>query len=756
MKSRDLLAGISAVAAFAMALPAMAQNMSISVPSMPMEQALKEIERQSGKRIDYDPDAVRGLASVAVVGAKDENDAIEKAIAGTRLVMIDGKDGPTIISFIVVMAHRDEAETSLLVRDASTSNRSGASLREQARNTTVISSKLMEDQQAQSVTDALRDAGGVIPNFATVQGGTSYSVRGFGSTGLTNGLSSSVGNSSIAGAAQPVAGLERIEILKGPDALLNGSYSLGGTINLVTKKPTADPLLNASVEYGSYQTRKGTIDASDALSDDGRISGRLILSGADADHNLQNYRGDTNYLVAPSLRYKDEKTDAILSAQIYEQDTGVNPYTYMYQGQIAPVRTQPIGPADTGFNATDKEVTYSVEHKATDWLTVVSRGQYQNQDLSFGLYAPYAVLAPTTLLINNSQNEQRNRTWSLDDYARLKFDTFFVNHNINIGYSFVQTHDDALDSSKSSFFPFSLTTGVAKAIPPIDEMSYSLDYNEQAFYFQDIMTWGPAHFIGGVRQNWYDSTSHIYGQRPSTSGNSASSSVPSFGAVYEITDDLSLFGNYALGFIPNFSLDYTKNRLPDISSKNLEGGVKLSMMDQKLELVASVFRLQQSNVLISDPAHPGYYLASQGQESKGVDLDLRGTILPGWTVVSTFTYSKFDQLNIKAGAYVAGQPRVKYSVYTSYTQPVGEDLKLTVSGGLYGNSSSYVNTKGTETVPDAKQFDMNVIGAYKSWQLNVGVKNLFDRRNYGVSTVDSYIPVLEPRTWHATLSYKFF
>ncbi|EGX99440.1 putative TonB-dependent siderophore receptor [Nitrospirillum viridazoti Y2] len=754
MKSWDLLAGVSAVAAFAVALPAVAQTVSISVPSMPMEQALKEIERQSGHHIEYDPDAVKGLTSVAVTGAKDENDAIEKAITGSRLVLIDGNGVPTIISFIVVMAHRDEAETSLLVRDASTSSRSGASLREQARNTTVISSKLMEDQQAQSVTDALRDAGGVIPNFATVQGGTSYSVRGFGSTGLTNGLSSSVGNSSIAGAAQPVAGLERVEILKGPDALLNGSYSLGGTINLVTKKPTADPLLNASVEYGSYQTRKGTIDASDALSDDEKISGRLILSGSDADRNMQNYRGDQNYLVAPSLRYKDEKTDAILSGQIYEQNTGVNPYTYMYKGQIAPVRTQPTGPADTGFNASDKEVTYSVEHKATDWLTVVSRGQYQNQNLSFGLYAPYAVLAPTTLLINNSQNEQRNRTWSLDDYARLKFDTFVINHNINIGYSFVQTHDDALDSSKSSFFPFSLTTGTVKPLPPIDETSYSLDYNEQAFYFQDIMTWGPAHFIGGVRQNWFDSTSHIPG-RPA-SEYSASASVPSYGAVYDITDNLSLFGNYALGFIPNFSLDYTKSRLPDISSKNLEGGVKLSMLNQKLELVASVFRLQQSNVVISDPAHPGYYISTQGQESKGVDLDLRGTILPGWTVVSTFTYSKFDQLTRKLGAYVAGQPRVKYSLYTSYTEPVGEDLKLTVSGGLYGNSSSYVNNSGTEKVPDAKQFDVNVIGAYKSWQLNVGVKNLFDRRNYGVSTVDSYIPVLEPRTWHATLSYKFF
>ncbi|MBB6253248.1 TonB-dependent siderophore receptor [Nitrospirillum iridis] len=754
MKSWDLLAGVSAIATLVTALPAVAQNVSISVPSMPMEQALKEIERQAGRHIDYDPDAVRGLASVAVVGAKDENDAIEKAIAGTRLVLIDGKDGPTIISFIVVMAHRDEAETSLLVRDASTSSRSGASLREQARNTTVISSKLMEDQQAQSVTDALRDAGGVIPNFATVQGGTSYSVRGFGSTGLTNGLSSSVGNSSIAGASQPVAGLERVEILKGPDALLNGSYSLGGTVNLVTKKPTADPLLNASLEYGSYQTRKGTIDASDALSDDEKISGRLILSGADADRNVQHYRGDTNYLVAPSLRYKDGKTDAILSAQIYEQNTGVNPYTYMYKGQIAPVRTQPIGPADAGFNASDKEVTYSVEHKATDWLTIVSRGQYQNQDLSFGLYAPFAVLAPTTLLINNGHDEQRNRTWSLDDYARLKFDTLVINHNINIGYSFVQTHDDALDSSKSSFFPFSLTTGVVKPIPSIDETSYSLDYNERAFYFQDIMTWGAAHLIGGVRQNSFDSTSHI--PKQPVSEYSASSSVPSFGAVYDITADLSLFGNYALGYIPNFSLDYTKNRLPDITSKNLEGGLKLSMMDQKLELVASVFRLQQSNVVISDPAHPGYYISTQGQESKGVDLDLRGTILPGWTVVSTFTYSKFDQLTRKLGAYVAGQPRVKYSLYTSYTQPVGEDLNLTLSGGLYGNSGSYLNNSGTEKVPDAKQFDINVIGAYKSWQLNVGVKNLFDRRNYGVSTVDSYIPVLESCTWHATLSYKFF
>ncbi|TWB23742.1 iron complex outermembrane receptor protein [Nitrospirillum amazonense] len=756
MKGWDLLAGVSAVAAFVAAAPAIAGDMQINVPSMPMERALDEIGRQSGQKVDYDPDAVRGLTSVAVTGGKSADSAIEAAIAGTRLVLIDVKGIPTIISYIVVMAHRDEAETSLLVRDASTSSRSGASLREQARNTTVISSKLMEDQQAQNVEDALRDAGGVIPNLATVQGGNTYSVRGFASTGLTNGLASSVGSSSIAGASQPVAGLERIEVLKGPDALLNGSSSLGGTINLVTKKPTADPLLNASLEYGSYQGRKGTIDASDALSDDDRLSGRLILSGADADHNWQNYRGDQNYLIAPSLRFKDEKTDAILSAQIYDQSTGVNPYTYMYKGQIVPVRSQPIGPADAGFDVNDKEVGYSVEHKATDWLTLVSRGQYQNQDLSFGFYAPFVVLSPTNLLVSNNPQEQRNRTWSLDNYARLKFDTSVINHNINIGYSYVQTHDDALDSSKGSMFPFDLTTGVVKPLPSIDEMSYTLKYNEKAFYFQDIMTWGPVHFIGGVRQNWYDTTSHIYGPRPSTSQTSATSAVPSYGAVYEITDNLSLFGNYALGFNPNFSLDYQKNRLPDMDTKNLEGGVKLSMLNQRLELVASVFRLQQSNVVISDPAHPGFYLAAPGQESKGVDLDLRGTILPGWTVVSTFTYSKFDQLNAKLGAYVAGQPRVKYSLYTSYAYHVDEDMTVTASGGLYGNSSSYVNTKGTEQVPSVNQFDVNVIGAYKSWQLNVGVKNLFDRRNYGVSVADSYIPILEPRTWRATLSYKFF
>ncbi|GAA3268344.1 hypothetical protein GCM10020258_39530 [Sphingomonas yabuuchiae] len=132
-------------------------------------------------------------------------------------------------------ARRDEAETSVLVRQATTSDRNGLGLRHQPRNTQVITAKTIEEQQALNITDILRNAGGVSVLGNNPNSGASYTIRGFGAGGLVNGLTTSSQYGVAAGADQPVANIERVEILKGPDAILAGFGNLGGNINVVTK-----------------------------------------------------------------------------------------------------------------------------------------------------------------------------------------------------------------------------------------------------------------------------------------------------------------------------------------------------------------------------------------------------------------------------------------------------------------------------------------------------------------------------------------
>ena len=167
--------GIMAAAAAAAPTSAMAQQAaSIDLPAMPLADALRAIGERTGTPVDFDPDAVRGVTSQPVNGAIGADAAVHAAIRGANLAVLpDENGGLTVVNGIVVRARRDEAETSVLVRQTSTSDRNGLSLRDQPRNTQVISAKTIEEQQALNITDILRNAGGVSAQLNNPNSGAS-------------------------------------------------------------------------------------------------------------------------------------------------------------------------------------------------------------------------------------------------------------------------------------------------------------------------------------------------------------------------------------------------------------------------------------------------------------------------------------------------------------------------------------------------------------------------------------------------------
>lgn len=319
--------GVIAIMGVAAPLPAAAQATrtgEINVPSLPMAEALERITALSGVAIAVDPDAVKGLISHPVLNARSARAAVQQATKGAGIAIVPGANGGlTVVNDIIVTARRDEAETSVLVRQATTSDRNGLGLREQPRNTQVITAKTIQDQQALDIGDILRNAGGVSVQAATNNSGATYTVRGFSASGLVNGLSAGGQYGVTAGANQPVANIERVEVLKGPDAILSGFNNLGGNVNVVTKKPSAEERLAVSFDTGSWGLVRGVIDGNNAITADKKLSGRVIASAQTMDHTYGGYRGSQDYLFAPSLRYKDRLTDIVIGASLANSLTGV-------------------------------------------------------------------------------------------------------------------------------------------------------------------------------------------------------------------------------------------------------------------------------------------------------------------------------------------------------------------------------------------------------------------------------------------------
>lgn len=720
---------------------------------MAMADALREISRQTGVEIRFEPGLVDGRRSRPVVNAMNADEAAQAATANTDLTVDKDADGRlTIVARLVVTARRDEAETSILVRETSTSNRLGLSLREQPRNTEIISAALMKEQQAQTVYDALRNAGGVSVNLANVQSGSSFSVRGFSSGGVVNGLAGS-GNAST----QSVANIERIEVLKGPDALLAGVGELGGTVNIVTKKPSAMPLLNLTVETGSYGMIRGTVDANNALNADKTVSARIIATADSSDHNYGGYRGDEDYLFAPSLRFKNANTDIILSVSASNQIFGLSPYV-----PINPDTNTPLDyPDGKPIVSKDQYVQIGIvqgyiegTQKVADWLTLIARAQHQHTAMDLNVYSAFASLAPGLLLISSGRGRQTDDADSFDALARVDLRTGPIKHKLAVGVTHIRDLSKSYSASTETVQPFDiLGDDTPPTLAPVDTHNYDLDSKQTGIYAQYLATFWKLHLLGGVRRNAYSSTIHY----PTRAGNTqeASATTPSFGAVFDVTERLALFGSLVYGYSPTFTLDRDGNRLPDMQTRNLEAGAKLDLFDKRLFLTASWFRLRQSNIIITDPADTRYSIAVPGQLGTGIDVNLSGEPLPGWTIQGSMTRTLYRPLNTTYGDTVNGVPRDKYSVYSRYKRRLGHNLSGGLGFGVFGRSSASVDRFNTFRLPPAVQFDTNAFLTIGRLDVNLGVRNLFDRRNYGISYTKSYLPLNETRNWRLTLSYRF-
>lgn len=793
--------GVSLLALAVPAVPqaAMAQQapaaMAFDIPAQSLDKSLRAFSRATRQQIVFDDAAVHGKQAPAIQGTMPAPAALDALLAGSGLVAQRGPSGIIMVGVrldedakgqadILVIAHRDEAETNLKVNDAASSDRTGAGLKALPQSTTVVTAALIKLQQVQSVTEALRNVSGTTASYGNVQGVPSFTVRGFTTSGLSNGLNSGVAS------IQPVDNLERIEVLKGPSAILAGANNLGGNVNLVTKRPSADPILSITAQLGSYWDKKLAIDASNAITADRKLSARIIADVASAERNFGGYTGRREKFVAPAVRYKDASLDIVVGAQGSENRNPLTPYSYVRNTQIIdPAQPgfgvieinprNPIGPVDQGIATKSSKFYYSADAKVAPWLTLVSRAEHGFSDIDIRLWQPYYEDASGAYYVSNS-TRTRTKSDAIDSYARFDFKTGPVRHLLTAGYNYsfsgAKQWQNLLPEIIGPLASQGDLSGVAMPGAAPTPLTYSVQ-RQNAFYAQDLAQWGPVHLYGAFRRNRVSSVSYILGT-PYVTAFAQTADSFSGGAVLDLTRHLSVYGTYLSGYQPNSVTDVQGQFLKPQQAKNGEAGIKLDLFRGKLAIVASAYRLRQTNIpqYLVDSAT---YVALPGMQTTGVELDVNGRIAPGWTVAATFSTAKYEYLSPSAddnSDFVVAQPRTRYSVFTAYEIQHGPLKNLGGSIGLYGFSSSIAGTVGSYTpgytfegvtypqiytrkavyIGTQNQVDANITYKLHGLDLNFGIKNLLDKNLYGLAMRSDYIPLAAPRTFMLTATYNFF
>ncbi|HJE22669.1 MAG TPA: TonB-dependent siderophore receptor [Methylorubrum populi] len=653
-----------------------------------------------------------------------------------------------------------------LAKDSVSATRTDTPLREVPQTVVVVPDQVLTDAAATRVDTALDLAGvGRGNNFAGL-GLTEFTIRGF-STGefYRNGFPINRGYPN----SPDVVSIARIEVLKGPSAFLYGRGDPGGTFNIVTKQPLAERALAIGTQIGSFNQKRSTFDATGALDEEGRVLARVTGAVEDNGSFRDFVRGDRYYL-APVIAWKPTADTTItLEGELVSTATTFDRGVVPINGNIRALpRTFFIGepgiPPVRNDNALGQ---LRIEHRLDpDWVVTAGAQVLGGRLYGDGVGAMNVLSDGRTL---RRTFEHRDLSWSdLDLQLNLagKFETGPFRHTLLMGFEYDSyRYREVFNRSNANINPFVLdllTPRYGQApLPPLGSITNFLQ-NTQSFggYVQDQIDITPRlHALIGVRVEDLGlvSTDYRTGRTTSLQGTVA---TPRFGLVYDLTDTVSIYGNYGRSFRPNTGTDRAGRPFDFEQGEGYEAGAKFSLLDGTLSATAAVFDIRRTNVLTVDPVDPNFSVAAGEVRSRGFDLTVAGYLAPGWRVFGTYTHADAAvsrDNTLPVGTRIANIPADSLAFQSVY-EFQGADLRgLGLGGGVTYVSQRVAGTAlSTFRLPEHTVF--NLISYY--WitpevRIYLNVDNLFDATYYDRAFQNRYATPGAPRTIMGGVAARF-
>lgn len=762
-----------------------AEQHTYHLPSGPLDRTLVEIARVAQLPLSYDASLVQSLKSAPVDGTYSAEAAIRKALQGTGLDLVPTANGgytlahvkadakgvssapaaaaaaaaattaqvDTTLPLISVAASRDSGGTGFVAESSSTYARSDVPLSETPKSVSVINAAVIQSQGAQSLSDVLRNASGVVTRPGPL-GVPSYTIRGFVAQNLTSDGLSTVGTAPN---VTPTIAISSVEVVKGPSAIVNGNSPPGGVINLVKKTPQADPFHEIQVGYGSYGDTQIALDSTGAITADKKLRYRFIISGERVGQNSMGYDGKRNFYFAPTVQWKDSTTDVTVG---YERTVYREPVPQFTLGHAAGdiyrnYIDKPLGTPSDHFGAQTDNIFIHLEQKLGSALTFVSKGSYTRTQQTQQAWTTATPLSATNgVLFHNFDSLSDFYSWSFQNYLRAKFNVGAAKNTVIAGWDVLRYSQHQFDTTTSKFISIPNVFG-SFTLPSSDTGNLMPNgttyFTQTGLYLQDQFSYKNFHALASVRRDTYLTHATYAGNPPP--GNHQNAYSPSLGLLYELTSEVAAYASYNRGFQPGTALEFGGGVLPPQTSQQVEVGMKFNLLDDKLAITTSAYRTSFSNYNVADPAHRGFYLPAGGAVSRGFEAEISGQPLPGVNLIGSYTYNDFVQPpNSKLAVNL---PKNSASLWATYNFRSEKLQGFGVGAGLFFASGQYIGTGSAYRIPSQVETDLGVFYRKKGYGLNLSVKNVFNRKLYYSSTTASLIPMGPERTVMLTGTYDF-
>jgi catecholate siderophore receptor len=656
------------------------------------------------------------------------------------------------------------AEGGYQVASISTATRTLTPLRDVPQSVTVVTRALVRDQLMLSMADVIR----YVPGIGTHQGENNRDqvvIRGNNSSAdfFLNGVRDDVQY------YRDLYNLERVEALKGSNAMMFGRGGGGGVVNRVTKEAVFEPIQEATVQGGSFGHLRFTGDADRPLGD--KVAFRLNGMYENSD-SFRDAVGLERYGVNPTLTFAASSRTMIRLGYEHLHDTRVADRGIpSYQGTPADLDPSTFfgNPRDSHVRASVDLGSALVEHEAGQVL-IRNRTLLGGYDRFYQNFVPGAVNPDKTQVALTSYNNatERQNVFNQTDVV-WKVSTGGLGHTLLAG---AEIGRQATDNFRSTgFFDDTATTiQVPYADPIIDtpvtfrqsatDADNHLRTHVGAAYVQDQVEVSSAlQLVGGVRFDRFDLEYHN-NRNGDTIGRVDDLVSPRAGIVFKPVTPVSVYGSYTVSYLPSSgdqfsSLTVITQQLEPEKFTNLELGAKWDARPD-LSLTAAVYQLDRTNTRSTDPNDPTRIVQTGSQRTNGFELGINGRLAPRVSVAGGYAFQDATVTSATAaareGAVVAQVPRHTFSLWT-----MGEVLpKVALGLGVIHRSDMFAAIDNTVTLPGYTRVDLAayyVLG--KTVRVQANVENLFDARYFVNADNNNNISPGYPRVLRVGLATTF-
>jgi iron complex outermembrane receptor protein len=669
-------------------------------------------------------------------------------------------------------------------RNASAVLRLNEPLLEAPQNIQVVTAKALADQQIISMSDGvLRNVSGAmrIEHWADLY--TNIHMRGSQVSSLRNGMN--IATSYWSPLTEDMSIVDHIEFVKGPAGFLMPVGDPAGLYNVVTKKPTGVTKGEAGFMFGSYGLYRATLDLDGKLDKDGRLLYRLNLAGKN-QNSFRPYEFNNRYVVNPVISYKiDDKTT--LTAEYLLQKVKMSDVGSYYVFSVKGYGDRPrnFTTADPGIeptHITDQTVTLGLQRVlAPGWKLTAQASYFDYKQQGSDLWPAYV---GADSMIRGLTN------W--DAASTAKYGQVFVNgeaqtgslhHRVLVGLDISdkkyvadwnQTHQLDTEADK-----FSLDNPVywqpANGYPSFDRTTPLIQ--RAGLYGVTAQTYTGVYVQDEIGF-WHNTLRLTLAGRYSYVNNNDFNSIgtakkitPRVGASVSIDKNTTAYALFDQAFVPQSGIKKDHSSIKPLNGNNMEIGLKRDWLNGKWNTTLSAYRIIRKNVNSTDPSDPtGRFVVQLGETtSKGVELDVRGEIVPGLTLMANYAYT--DAKVTKADTSEAGKATLgkKVSGYATHTANAWLNYQLnkgTLKGLGLSAGLSFLGDRNTwdwnatakpMQLPDYTKLDAGIFWDNSTMRIALNVFNLANRFLYSGAPYGNYYywQAEAGRNWRLSLSYRF-